>query len=304
MRRAVAAIALVLGASLVLPAAGRATEAPELAGSTVLRGAAIGRLDVYLPEAVTISTEPFRNDFAKISTQGTIAGFVLKRVGGSREIEVMGFSVSACASTECDARPLVFTQVYDPKHFFKRKATLEPGLYNLFLVADGPTEVELSFPGLAGSTTFDAFGPAESMLEEPKNDVFVALPGGNFFSASADGEMSSIGLSLMALTVETDAELLGNVSMCVQRKRSPISGTSHWIFCEGSGGSSTFIRNDLEAHRQVFVSLDTVGKGPKSLGMSYTLAGRVREAKALVMLLEYPGGKRSWGAGSMVWMDD
>jgi len=293
---------LLLWGSLMQPGMSSPVGTPsrELAGTTVLAGSTSGMSRVHLSQPVEISSFPFRNDFDKISSQGRIAGFVLKQDLAKGGVEVLGLSLALCDKPPCKERRLSFTQVWDPsERGFPEKVTLPAGDYFLYLIADGPTHVELSFPGLSGRGAMEPESAGDVDITTPET-TFEPVSGRNIYAAEAKQILDGIGWAVLAYEVVTEAAIYSETETCLQSKKR--DGLSSIVTvplllssCRGSGSGSYYFDPGGVGGRQVVVSLSTVDEGRYFHSIASKTVGEVKELHALALDISVPRGKRTGG---------
>lgn len=243
-------------------------------------------IQVYLPRDVRVSTAPFENSFMKISSEGRLAGAVLKQDVPKKAIEAMSIQTSVCEEPPCDEDPLTATHVYAPGHFGDRKVKLPAGYYYLYLIADGPTEVELHLGDLGGKTTLRPSAPARATLgalqptiEETNTKIA--------YQAKAEHGIGHSGISLVALELEHEQALASHITACLNHVDDegvtpPPPGT-----CNEGGFGLWFTDRALDSDRAMIVAMGLVGPGHYWHEINYQTLGVVTEAEAMEFSLDY-----------------
>jgi hypothetical protein len=192
------AVATVAAAALgagVQPAPARADGAyPELAGVTTVHTSTSGVATVRLSQQVTIvvGKHQFGPAGNSVVGDGRITAMFLEHNGHI----VMGFiHVRPCATAGCSDRGFGFP-------WFVSSRTLAPGLYHLYVVADGaPVTATLSLDGLPGTTTIPV-APDQGISVQPFTPLLpstgVADPA--LYSANAGGTIGAQGGLLLNST--------------------------------------------------------------------------------------------------------
>jgi hypothetical protein len=278
-------VAIVLGA-MVAPAA-PAAQTAELAGTTTVSATRTSVMAVTIPQPVRMAAKPFDNPFAKFSATGQFAGVVLQQMEGKDPLEAMAFSLDPCGKAACKQRRLEFFSVVNGGG--NRRVTLPAGPYWLYVTTDEtPVEVELSLPGLGGSTTLAPSTKARSTFSD-LDPAPLGDSAGVVYSASGSHSIERLGLSLVALEVESDAHLAGEYGACIQRMDEEVPPAVY----RGSCGGWTFITPSGDPGRALVVGLSLVGEGSYAHSVSHRSAALVTAARSFGFSLDYQSGKGS-----------
>ncbi len=290
MRRSVLALAvlLVVGQAVSTTGAG-ARSVPELAGTTKISGSSTALAHVVIPQPVTISTKPFDNPVATISSTGQLAGVVLKQEVARRAVEVMAFSVDPCDGKKCDQRRLEFVLLHPLGR--GNRMTLPAGRYLLYLVSDGaPTDVTLTLPGLDGETSLRPAATARSTFS-PLTPWAVGDSAKVAYSASTTHAIKRMGLTLVALEVEADAHIAGDYTSCLRPVPDNVPPTAFELSCSGAVGGWILTHPSGDPGRVMLVGLALEGEGRFVHGVSYETAAAVTAVRSFGFALSYESGK-------------
>jgi hypothetical protein len=311
MKRLVAVLAgsLMAAALWFPPSASGGPGRRDLARLSVFEGNRSASTVMRLPRPVEVSTAPFRNELTSFRSTGRVAGLVLKQDVPKDGVEVLALSLAMCDRPPCDEKRLSVTHVWKPAaRGFPKKTTLPAGDYFVYLIADGPTEADLHLPGLEGEV-HASLSPADDVDIVEPDTSFDPLPQHTVYSAEAEQELDGTGWAMMAIDMETDSEVFGDVQTCLQDtpRRPGVDDVSVPLLlesCDGSGSGTTFVSKVPGSHRHVILSLATIGKGTYFHSLSYKMVSDVKSMSALAVDLSVPRGKRSGGFSSGTWWDD
>ena len=301
----------LLGTALCFPPSALAGQetVDDLAGTTHFKGSRSASAVMRLPRPVEISSFPFRNKLTTIRSTGRVAGLVLKQDVPKGGVEVLALSLALCPRLPCEEERLNVTHVWDPDtRGFPKKTTLPAGDYFIYLIAETETEVELTLPGVEGELEASLSATDAVDVVEPSTS-FDPLPQHNLYSAEAKQTLDGIGWAMMAIEMETESELFGDIETCLQdSERTPVIDDVSVPFlmssCRGSGSGTTFVASEPGAHRHVILSLATIDKGKYFHSLSYKMVSDVKAMNALAIDLSLPRGKRSGGWASGTWWDE
>jgi len=262
-----------------------------------------------LPRPVEVSTLPFRNKLTTIRSTVPVAGLVLKQDVPKDGVEVLALSLAMCRRPPCHEKRLAVTHISNPTtHGFPKKTTLPTGDYLVYLIADGPTEVDLHLPGLEGAVDA-SMSPSDAVDMVKPRTSFDPLPQHTVYSAEAKQELDGSGWAMMAVEMETDSEVFGDIETCLQDtpRRPGVDDVSVPLLfdsCGGSGTGTTFVSREPGSHRHVILSLAAIGKGTYFHSLSYKMVSDVKSMTALAIDVSLPRGTRSGGFSSGTWWDD
>ncbi|HWL64605.1 MAG TPA: hypothetical protein VNP73_01410 [Actinomycetota bacterium] len=280
------------------------------AGTNHFSSTRSGEAVLHLTESVKVSTDPFGNKLARIRSTGQVAGLMLKQDVPKNGVEIIALSVALCAKPPCKERRLNYTQVWDPSnHGFPRNVTLPSGDYFVRLITDGyPTDVDLTFSGLSGETTQDLSATQDVDVAAPKT-TFDPLPEHNVYSAEAKQTLGGMGWAILAVEVEAEGRLYGEIETCLQEKRSDpvrahLSVGFFFTSCDGSGAGSTAFGLPTGPNREVVVELTSLDAGTYFHSLAYKTVAEVQAVNSIAVNVEFPRGERSGGRSAGVFHSD
>ena len=262
--------AVVAGpAGKAAPSRGEAPRAVTLAGKNTIVGSKGSVVDVRIttPAVWTGST-----DEVKVEGGGVTSGFVLTRLAtsvfehpilGRIETKFEEFVVSATRlpakgplkNLSAQQRTMLLTPM---------KTTLDPGLYRLYLIADGaPVKVRLELQGLLGSKRISPSTPTGLDTKKLFERTDLTTPAAALVTSGDDAVLERTGLIFNALAVELKDSPEGEFGSCIYQG-GPVNEeegevVSYGPYCAGAAGRD---------HTQTVIGYAFVGAG-KRIGISY-----------------------------------
>jgi len=194
--------ATLLTAAPVGASAGLKVAPVVLGGSVTVTGSASFVREVVLPRPVTLSFRGWDSTLKLKVSGGRFAGFVVQpedpRVAGA----MLSIQPGYCATAGCSGPPWAFrgglSCLCGVASDNTSTATLPPGRYRLFLIADGAAvSVTFHLPGLHGSTVVRSGGRARVSIDAPAPSqlapAFTGGVGGNLYSAGVSHRSGARG---------------------------------------------------------------------------------------------------------------
>lgn len=227
VRKALAGI-VVIG-SLALPSGTnaapteRASRVTALAGTTVVTGRAIG----YARVRVTESIDPMKLD-ASIEGDGRVISVVIAREekGPGKHWPALEVTSFGHCGTEPGCKP---DPDYDSMGWTSSVRKLKPGIYGLYLIADGePARVTLRFAELDGRARVAPTLPAKAILQSIEPQVQVEATR-SVYSAGATAPFRGPGLAMMAQTIHAPGTGTAVWGSCFYEDEPPADETTAYM---------------------------------------------------------------------------
>lgn len=226
MNRALAA-AVVIGV-LGLPSHAGAAPAeppglPVIAGTTVVTGSEIGYARVRLTKTV----DPMELD-ASIEGDGRVVSAVLAREkkGPGKYWPALEVTSFGHCGTEPGCRP---DPDYDSMGWSSSVDKLRPGIYRLYLIADGvPARVTLRFPELDGKLRITPALPAKAILQSATPQVQVEATR-SIYSAGLTSPFRGPGMAMFAQTIHVPGTGTAVWGSCFYEDEPPADETTAYM---------------------------------------------------------------------------
>lgn len=226
INKTVTAIA-VIGA-LALPSAHAApaeqsSGLPVLAGKTVVTGSEIG----YARIRLTKTLEPMEVE-PTIEGDGRVISVVLAREekGPGRKWPALEVTSFGHCGTEPGCSP---DPDYDSVGWYSSVERFRPGVYRLYLIADGePARVVLRFPALDGKTTLTPARPATALIQSITPQVLVE-PTRSLYSAGSTAPFRGPGLASLAQTIQAPGTGTAIWGHCLYENEPPPDETTAYM---------------------------------------------------------------------------
>jgi hypothetical protein len=222
-------------AMLLIAAPATATVVPELGAMTKITSNGPGWAVFQLKQPVRFDLnaqegQPAVN--AKVKGSGRLVGFLLRHDGDAKsEPGLFGFVFDEeDHNAYVEPTGELSEANFEGRHFW---VDLPAGVYRLYVLAEGPSSVELTLPGLGPAITVAADQPAAyKSVETPRIDTF---PTTNSAVYGMGVDLATRGFVFTEVDAYTDASLVDHSDACEYPPGSDFSGSD--AFTTGCPGS-------------------------------------------------------------------
>jgi hypothetical protein len=224
------ALGAVLGVLLVAAPAG-ATVVPELGAVTTVNASGPSWIPVQLKQPARLDLLAEQAVEAKVTGEGRVRGFVLRLdADGKDQPGFGGFTYS----DEPTAFAAPLSQIphanFQERHIYY---DLPAGAYRLYVLADGPAQLQLTLPGLGPNVTLTADQPADyKAVEIPRLD---STPVTNMAVWGTGVTLSTMGLIDSEIDIDSDLGLFDRSETCEYTPGHDFSGSD--AFTRGCPGA-------------------------------------------------------------------
>lgn len=276
-----------------------ATAAPQrsvLRGVTTILGEAGTVMAVRLPEQTTVRTPFGDSPDLRIQTSSEFVGLAL--VGTSTDTTgtvLFGGRIPSGDQGTTFLAPLPDYPFpgggnYDFAKTYKDETTLPAGDYDLYLIADSPSRIELRLRTLEGRTTVRPSSPASYRIAQPPPTLLGANgTSSNLYSAADNWTLKNDGLLFHALWLKTDMHVAGQYFLCHRPGPAPLQSIDSGPGCPLADKA---IANDrytmLEPDTKLlFQGYAGVGGGEHGLGVWYSSESVIEDFAYMTLWLPY-----------------
>ena len=268
-----------------------------MGATNLIAGTHSASIWVRIPRRVQVPAVGLSNPSVTYSGEGRFFGFVLAsaqdagNAGSAGPYGMEGGSLGGCDSYGCTQRdPATYVQPLGASFPNGANAwTLPSGLYKLFLIADGRSQITVRLPGLTGLAAISPHTPIAVAVSAPSPTLQVPLPGPPIYGATTSHATTTWTLGFVGARFEVSGPSTYNAFACFSHGPP---GPSDYLIPLGCPGASAIDRQSganlsLTGQGGGFLAwVEEDVAGPWRSGIGYVYAGQSIRAHLVTWWLD------------------